>query len=337
MRPNPRTADYPDGSPIRAQLEEFKHAYTAVLHLLHECFNGSPRLLAVATGLMYGLKDEAVKLMRLDSGDGETTVGPSFEWVPPALRHLPGSTEPKIVVVKDGPYLVYGNVPLSRKKKITSAQGDSIAWRKTETIETEDTYALCRCGQSSSKPFCDGTHARVGFDGTERGRHAADDRADPDRAGLAHASGETVFEGAGLVVKRDGYLCMHAAFCVGRLKRIPELMEGVDDSDVRAQIIGMMERCPSGSYMYALTPDGEDVEPDYPVGIAVTQEEGELAGSLWVTGAIPLMRSDRQPFEARNRMTLCRCGHSQMKPLCDGTHREIDFRERSETAAAARR
>ncbi len=56
-------ADYPDGSPIRAQLEEFNHAYSAVLHLLHECFNGSPRLLAVATGLMYGLKDEAVKLM----------------------------------------------------------------------------------------------------------------------------------------------------------------------------------------------------------------------------------------------------------------------------------
>ena len=47
-------------------MEEFKHAYTAVLHLLHECFNGSPRLLAVATGLMYGLKDEAVKLMQLD-------------------------------------------------------------------------------------------------------------------------------------------------------------------------------------------------------------------------------------------------------------------------------
>ena len=66
------------------QMEEFKHAYTAVLHLLHECFNGSPRLLAVATGLMYGLKDEAVKLMQLDSGDGETTVGPPFEWVPHA-------------------------------------------------------------------------------------------------------------------------------------------------------------------------------------------------------------------------------------------------------------
>jgi CDGSH-type Zn-finger protein/uncharacterized Fe-S cluster protein YjdI len=336
MRPNPRTADYADGSPIRAQLEEFNHAYTAVLHLLHETFNGSPRLLAVATGLMYGLKDEAVKLMALPSGDGETTVGPSFEWVPPHRRHLSGSTEPKIVVVENGPYLVYGNVSLSRKKKITSQQGDSIAWRKTEVLETDETYALCRCGMSGSKPFCDGSHARYGFDGTE----AADTRPTAERIRIVEGSltpgnGETVYEGAGLVVKRDGYLCMHAAFCVGRLKRIPELMEGVDDSDVRAQIVGMMERCPSGSYMYALTPDGEDVEPDYPLAIAVTAEEGELAGPLWVTGGIPVVRSDGQPFETRNRVTLCRCGHSRAKPLCDGTHREIDFRERSEAPAAA--
>jgi CDGSH-type Zn-finger protein len=336
MRPNPRTADWPEGSPIRAQLEEFNHAYSSVLHLLHECFNGSPRLLAVATGLMYGLKDEAVKLMRLQTGDGETTVGPSFEWVPPELRHLSGSTEPKIVVIENGPYLVYGNVPLSRKKKVASPAGDSISWRKTETIETEETYALCRCGMSTTKPFCDGSHARYGFDGTEM----ADTRPTAERIRIVPGSieataGETVFEGAGLVVKRDGYLCMHAAFCVGRLKRIPELMEGVADSDVRAQIVGMIERCPSGSYMYALTPDGEDVEPDYPLGIAVTAEEGELAGPLWVTGGIPVVRSDGEPFETRNRTTLCRCGHSRAKPLCDGTHRGIDFRERSEDAPAS--
>jgi CDGSH-type Zn-finger protein len=82
--------------------------------------------------------------------------------------------------------------PLSRKKKITSAQGDSIAWRKTETIETEDTYALCRCGQSGSKPFCDGTHARRLRRHRAR-RHAADDRADPIVEGsLTEETAETV-------------------------------------------------------------------------------------------------------------------------------------------------
>jgi CDGSH-type Zn-finger protein len=33
-------------------------------------------------------------------------------------------------------------------------------------------------------------------------------------------------------------------------------------------------------------------------------------------------------------MTLCRCGHSSGKPLCDGTHRKIDFREEAPGPAA---
>ena len=60
MRPNPRSADYPPGSEIRERMEAFNHAYSGVLHVLDETFNGSPSLLAVATGLMYGLKAEAI-------------------------------------------------------------------------------------------------------------------------------------------------------------------------------------------------------------------------------------------------------------------------------------
>ena len=88
MRPNPRSADYPVGSEMREQLDAFNHAYCSILHLLEETFNGSPRLLGVATGEMYGLKAEAIALMKLPSGDGETTVGPSFEYVPPRAEAL---------------------------------------------------------------------------------------------------------------------------------------------------------------------------------------------------------------------------------------------------------
>src|SRR4051794_10742905 len=69
MRPNPRTADYPAGSVMREALESFNRAYCDVLHLLDETFNGSPGLLGVATGEMYGLKAEAIELMKLPSGD----------------------------------------------------------------------------------------------------------------------------------------------------------------------------------------------------------------------------------------------------------------------------
>ena len=73
----------------------------------------------------------------------------------------------RIEVIPDGPYLVHGRIPLRRKRKIVSENSDSLAWETGETIETQDTYVLCRCGRSGAKPFCDGTHAVIGFDGTE--------------------------------------------------------------------------------------------------------------------------------------------------------------------------
>lgn len=51
--------------------------------------------------------------------------------------------------------------PLVRKERVLSEAGDSVSWRKTEVLATGETYALCRCGRSGSKPFCDGSHARV--------------------------------------------------------------------------------------------------------------------------------------------------------------------------------
>jgi CDGSH-type Zn-finger protein len=52
----------------------------------------------------------------------------------------------------DGPYLISGSV------RITDVDGREIA--------QPDQFALCRCGHSSNKPFCDGTHATIDFDGT---------------------------------------------------------------------------------------------------------------------------------------------------------------------------
>ena len=54
---------------------------------------------------------------------------------------------------------------------------------------------------------------------------------------------------------------------------------------------------------------------------------GPIIGPLWVTGNIPIERSDGKPFEIRNRVTLCRCGESKLKPLCDGLHREMGIKE----------
>src|SRR5690349_7227759 len=72
-----------------------------------------------------------------------------------------------ITVSKDGPYLVSGSVPLAFQIIGVNDDGESIEWVESEKLQSTEQYALCRCGASNTKPFCDGTHLKIGFDGTE--------------------------------------------------------------------------------------------------------------------------------------------------------------------------
>lgn len=223
------------------------------------------------------------------------------------------SNPKKIVVQCDGPYRVEGDIPLVRKVQVVSEHGEPLTWKKEETIATDGTYILCRCGQSTEMPFCSGAHNDVFFDGTE----TADTRSIAERQQIVEG-------GTHIVVKRDSSLCMESGFCANRLTNVDQLTPQTGESGVRAQVMAMIERCPSGSYTYAIEPDQADIEPDLPQQIAVTVEitdQGPINGPLWVTGNIPIERSDGQPFETRNRVTLCCCGKSKIKPLCDGAHR----------------
>jgi CDGSH-type Zn-finger protein len=220
----------------------------------------------------------------------------------------------KIVVQEDGPYTVHGGVPLVHKAQVVSEHGEPLTWKTGAAIEASQTYILCRCGQSGDKPFCDGTHAEIDFDGTES--------ADP---GVTMERRVTCGGGTNIVVRYDDYLCMESGFCANRVTGVEHMVPHTDDTQVRAQVMAMIERCPSGAYTYSIEEDEADIEPDLPRQIAVTTEitsDGPVAGPLWVTGSIPVERADGQPLETRNRVTLCRCGHSKSKPLCDGTHRK---------------
>ncbi len=225
----------------------------------------------------------------------------------------------RIVVQKDGPYIVHSDVPLVRKVQVVSEYGEPLTWQKTETIETRETYRLCRCGRSSRKPFCDNTHARTHFDGTESADIVVTAERQVSREG-----------GTKIVVRRDTYLCMDSGFCANRVTSVDRMVPDTHDTQVRSQVMAMIERCPSGSFTYCIEEGDADIEPDLPEQIAVTTEitkAGRVAGPLWVTGNIPVERADGQPFETRNRVTLCRCGQSGKKPLCDGTHRRIGAKE----------
>ncbi len=227
-------------------------------------------------------------------------------------------SEPKIVVRKDGPYRVYGDLPLVSKTQIVSEYGEPLTWQKDGVIDTEahqreQRYSLCRCGRSADMPFCDGTHKKIGFDGTE----TADTRPTAERQEILQGEGP-------VVVKQDYALCADSGFCGTRNAHIRELAQATGQAGMPQQVISMIEHCPSGSLTYACGPGEADVEPDLPQQVAVTTEitsHGPIFGPLWVTGNVPVERADGQPCETRNRVTLCRCGHSKNKPFCDGAHR----------------
>ena len=109
----------------------------------------------------------------------------------------------RIVVIKNGPYSVEGDVPLVSKTQVVSEHGEPLTWQKDGAIVVgEGEYHLCRCGQSSNRPFCDGTHRRVGFDGTES--------ADTD---VTETRAIEFPRGTRIIVKKDPTLCMQSGYC----------------------------------------------------------------------------------------------------------------------------
>jgi CDGSH-type Zn-finger protein len=219
----------------------------------------------------------------------------------------------RIMIVKNGPYLVQGEIPLVRKTQVVSERGEPLTWKKEGAIKTEPgEYALCRCGYSGQHPFCDGTHRRIGFDGTE----CADEGSSIAR--------QVPLGGTRILVKKDRTLCMDAGFCGLRNVSLAQFLAVSNTTQARSIIMAMIERCPSGALTYQIAEGDGEIEPDLPEQIADTIEitaAGPIAGPLWVTGGIAVERSDGLPLETRNRVTLCNCGLSRNKPLCDGTHR----------------
>jgi len=226
---------------------------------------------------------------------------------------VPNLPEKVILVQKNGSYLVKGGIPLYDKIQVLSEFGEPVTWKIGQRYPTGNSYILCRCGKSLKTPFCDGTHVKIEFNGTE----TADERPSAERQELFPGGAQFEF-------RHDDYLCMESGFCGTRTTTIRQLVLLTGSIDARSEVVAMVERCPSASLTYRLQGEDRDIEPDLPMAIAFTTDllsSGPVRGAFWVMGGIPILRSDGKPFEIRNRVTLCSCGLSKKKPLCDAAHR----------------
>ncbi len=211
-----------------------------------------------------------------------------------ALRS--GGAKQTIECAENGPYIV---------KYL-----DTFTNSKGERIESKKTMALCRCGGSKKKPFCDGAHARIGFKGDKLPGRAPDHR--------------DTYLGQEITIHDNRGICSHAGFCTSGLPAVWRM--GVepwidpDGAGVEA-IIATIAKCPSGALGYSLK-GVEHRDRDRQPGIQVSKD-----GPYDVTGPVELIGVSKGEGATVERYALCRCGGSKNKPFCDGTHWSIDFKD----------
>lgn len=224
---------------------------------------------------------------------------------------------PAVTVSKNGPYLVSGGPPLMRQTIVADRDGNSHAWREGPAYPAQDSYALCRCGHSKNKPFCDGAHQAARFEGSETASR------EPYRAQAQ------LMEGPAMALSDAESLCAFARFCDAN-GQVWNQVNRTEDPKVRELFLRQVNDCPSGRLVAWDRSNGQAVEPTLQKSIGVIEDPPEgVSGPLWLRGGIPVTAADGFSYEVRNRVTLCRCGASKNKPFCDGSHAAIKFRDNS--------
>jgi CDGSH-type Zn-finger protein/truncated hemoglobin YjbI len=222
------------------------------------------------------------------------------------LGRLQRELPPAIMTAKNGPYLVT-NVTVLR----TPLGGE---------VPVPPQLALCRCGASATKPFCDGSHTTSGF------TDAKDPNRVPDQRDTYPGEQVTIFDNRGI--------CQHSGLCSDRVPTAfrTDAEPFVAPSGGRLdELVRAVRDCPSGALSLAFDGDEARDLADWhgtrERAIEVTQD-----GCYRVTGTIPLTDATgadvpRAAGSSREHYALCRCGHSQNKPFCSGMHWYVDFRD----------
>ncbi len=206
---------------------------------------------------------------------------------------------------------------MSKKISISTSPNGPLVVRDMENLTEgngnifpvkKKTTALCRCGESKHKPFCDGTHGKIGWtDEKLEGRQ-------PRKKGS--------YQGKKITIHDNRGICAHVGFCTAGLPKVFQM--GVEpwinpDAETVEKVIKTIKKCPSGALSYSIDGVLYDKFTEQPE-IKVTED-----GPYFVTGSVELHDNDHP--ESEEHFALCRCGKSKNKPFCDGQHWYTQFRD----------
>ena len=203
--------------------------------------------------------------------------------------------KPGIIPAPDGPYL------LTNLAECTSKNGP---------VKIEGTAALCRCGASANKPFCDGSHKKIGFSSAKLDGRLED-------------KNET-YKGQKITIHDNRSLCAHAGYCTDNLASVFRMKQEpwIDPNAASVEeIIATIRSCPSGALSYTM----DDAEKSRGEGASDPAIHVVPNGPYVVSGGVELADVTWGEGASKNEYTLCRCGASKNKPFCDGTHWDIEF------------
>ncbi|MEP4090950.1 CDGSH iron-sulfur domain-containing protein [Reichenbachiella sp.] len=203
--------------------------------------------------------------------------------------------KPSITPSENGPYIVKGLESLANRHG---------------AVETKETMALCRCGGSANKPFCDGTHLKNGFSSAKLEGRVTDRREN--------------YQGAKITIHDNRGICAHAGRCTDGLPAVFHLNEEPwihPTSPSAEEIIDTINKCPSGALSYSVD------------GVEHANREGDPSifiapnGPYVVSGGPDLEQTTRGEGASKEHFTMCRCGGSKNKPFCDGSHWHNGFKD----------
>jgi CDGSH-type Zn-finger protein len=197
---------------------------------------------------------------------------------------------------RNGPYMVKG------MKRLKNSKG--------EDLKSSPIMLLCRCGGSNNKPYCDGTHAKIGFS----------DQKDPDRV----PDKMDDYKGDDITIHDNRGVCSHRGHCTDNAPKVfrmgiePWIDPNTQDAEKTTRVI---RTCPSGALSY--TKEGVLYKDwSHEQGIIVSKD-----GPYDVQGFVDFKDLDENAPESKEHYTLCRCGHSKNKPFCNGQHWYVNFKD----------